>query len=406
MSQDTLARVFRTESGRVLAALIAQLRDFDLAEDALQDAITEALRVWPKIGTPDNGAAWLLTVARRRAIDRIRRSSVRNSEQTQATLQQLAEDTSMAETDFTIPDERLRLIFTCCHPALSPEAQVALTLKTLCGLTVREIARAFLTSEPTMNQRLTRAKAKIRDAGISYEVPEQADIVARLEPVLSVIYLIYNESYSAYEGANLTRADLANEAIRLAEILRHLLPLPEVSGLLALMILHNARREARVDGAGDMITLEDQSRDLWDVKAIVKGKKLLLHTLAARRPGPYQIQAAISALHSEATSWAKTDWQQITGLYSALMTLTPSPVVALNRAVALANFGEVSEALMQIQALEPDLPNYQPFFAARADLFRRSGETAAAHADYSRALELCQNAAEKRFFEAKLAELG
>lgn len=390
----------------MLAVLIAQLRDFDLAEDALQDAIAEALRVWPKTGTPDNGAAWLLIVARRRAIDRIRRSSVRNSEQTQATLQQLAEDTSMAETDFTIPDERLRLIFTCCHPALSPEAQVALTLKTLCGLTAREIARAFLTSEPTMNQRLTRAKAKIRDAGISYEVPEQADIVDRLEPVLSVIYLIYNESYSAYEGTTLTRADLANEAIRLAEILRHLLPLPEVSGLLALMILHNARREARVDSAGDMVTLEDQNRDLWDTAAIAKGKKLLLHTLAALRPGPYQIQAAISALHSEATSWAKTDWQQITGLYSALMALAPSPVVALNRAVALANFGEVSEALMQIQALEPDLPNYQPFFAARADLFRRSGETAAAHADYSRALELCQNAAEKRFFEAKLAELG
>lgn len=406
MSQTTLARVFRTESGRVLAALIAQLRDFDLAEDALQDAIIEALRVWPKTGTPDNGAAWLLTVARRRAIDRIRRSSVRNSELTQATLQQLAEDTSMAETDFTIPDERLRLIFTCCHPALSPEAQVALTLKTLCGLTAREIARAFLTSEPTMNQRLTRAKAKIRNAGIAYEVPEQADIVARLEPVLSVIYLIYNESYSAYEGTTLTRADLANEAIRLAEILRHLLPLPEVSGLLALMILHNARREARVDSAGDMITLEDQNRDLWDADAIAKGKKLLLHTLAARRPGPYQIQAAISALHSEATSWAETDWQQITGLYSALMTLTPSPVVALNRAVALANSGEVSEALKQVQALEADLPNYQPFFAARADLLRRSGETTAAREDYTRALDLCQNAAEKRFFEAKLAELG
>ncbi|OUS07527.1 hypothetical protein A9Q96_06355 [Rhodobacterales bacterium 52_120_T64] len=406
MSQATLARIFREDSGRVLATLIAQLRDFDLAEEALQDAITEALRVWPKTGVPDNGAAWLLTVARRRAIDRIRRSSVRNSELTQATLLQLAEDSDQSEADFTIPDERLRLIFTCCHPALSPEAQVALTLRTLCGLTAREIARALLTTETTMNQRLTRAKAKIRDAGIAYKVPEQTDIIVRLESVLSVIYLIYNESYSAYEGESLTRTDLANEAIRLAKILRHLLPLPEVSGLLALITLHNARREARYDCVGDMITLEDQDRNLWDANAIADGKKLLLHTLAARRPGPYQIQAAISALHSESPSWEKTDWLQITGLYTALESLTPSPVVSLNKAVAMANSGSLPQALEIVQTLAVDLSNYQPFYAARADLLTRSGQLANAREDYRRAIDLSKNAAEKAFLHGKLDDLG
>lgn len=389
----------------MLAALIAQLHDFDLAEEALQDAVAEASRVWPD-NMPDNGGAWLLTVARRRAIDRIRRKGTRNSDIAQATLQQLSEEVEISETDFTVPDERLRLIFTCCHPALSPEAQVALTLKTLCGLTAREIARAFLTSEPTMNQRLTRAKTKIRAAGIAYKVPEADDLTPRLQSVLSVIYLIYNESYSALEGPEITRADLASEAIRLAEILRHLLPLPQVSGLLSLIILHNARRDARLDAAGEMVTLEHQDRTMWDQTAIAQGKKLLLHTLAARRPEAYQIQAAISALHCEAATWADTDWPQIAGLYGALMSMAPSPVVALNHAVAIANAGELAQGLADIQALELELPDYQPYFAARADLQARLGNLTSAKQDYRRARELCHNTMEQKFFDQKLNDLG
>lgn len=401
-----LARIFRKESGRVMAALIAQLHDFDLAEEAFQDAIAEALRVWPTKGNPDNGAAWLLTVARRRALDRLRRSAVRNSETAQASILQLAEDIEMAETNFTIPDERLRLIFTCCHPSLSNDAQVALTLCTLCGLTAREIARAFLTSETTMNQRITRAKSKIRHAGIPYIIPEKSDIVERLSPVLSVIYLIYNESYTAFEGEDLTRADLAAEAIRLAEILYRLLPYPEVAGLLALMSLHNARRSARTGGDGNLVSLQNQNRALWDKVVIASGKKLLLHALSEKRPGPYQVQAAISAIHSEALNWEETDWQQISGLYTALYDMEPSPVVALNRAAAMANAGEINQALMAAQELAEVLANYQPFYATRADLYSRTDRPEAARTDYQTAIDLSNNASEKAFLKDKLRDLG
>lgn len=389
-----------------MAALIAQLHDFDLAEEAFSDAMIEAARVWPDKGVPNNGGAWLLAVAKRRAIDRLRKVTVRQSQSAKATIELLAEDAEMAESDYTVPDERLRLIFTCCHPALSRDAQVALTLRTLCGLTSREIARAFLTSETTMNQRLTRAKGKIRKAGIPYRIPEKSDLAERLESVLSVIYLIYNESYSAYEGKTLTRADLANEAIRLTQVLQNLLPNPEVVGLLALMMLQNARRDARTDENGDLVSLEVQDRSVWDASAIADGKKLLLHALAQNRAGPYQIQAAINALHCEAATWADTDWPQITELYTALYTINPSPVIALNRAVAMANGGQLAEGLLAVEALAPDLENYQPFYAARADLAARSGKTEAARADYSRSIELSKNTSEQEFLRKKMSDLG
>lgn len=401
----TLARIFRQESGRVLAALIAQLRDFDLAEEAFSDAMIEAARVWPSGGQPENGGAWLLTVARRRAIDRIRRNKIRHSEQSEATIRLLAEDENMAESDFTVPDERLRLIFTCCHPALSEEARVALTLRTLCGLTAREIARAFLTSETTMNQRLTRAKAKIRNAGISYQVPETTDINQRLQSVLSVVYLIYNESYSAYEGQSLTRAELADEAIRLAEILHRLLPEPEVGGLLALIRLHHARSPARTDTTGTLVSLEDQDRSLWDHATISKANEFLTLTLKKAQPGPYQIQAAISALHSSAPDWVSTDWQQICALYAALFRATQSPVVALNQAVAEAQISDPSDALTKIDRLE-QLVSYQPFHAARADLLVRLDRYGDAQIAYDRAIALSKNEAEKTFLINRRAKIG
>ena len=401
-----LARVFRQESGRVLAALIAQLRDFDLAEEAFSDAMIEAARVWPTRGRPDNGGAWLLAVARRRAIDRLRRNKTRSSDQNEATIRLLAEDDDMAETDYTIPDERLRLIFTCCHPALSEEARVALTLRTLCGLTAREIARAFLTSETTMNQRLTRAKAKIRDSGISYRVPETEDIAARLQSVLAVIYLIYNESYSAYEGQSLSRKDLVAEAIRLAEILYHLLPDPEAAGLLALIRLHHARNAARTDETGALISLEDQNRSLWDTATIKKATDFLTQTLKKAQPGPYQIQAAISALHAAAPDWQSTDWSQICMLYAALYRLTQSPVVALNRAVAESQIGDPADVLAKIDALQETLGDYQPLHAARADLLARLDRRASAIAAYDRAIALSKNDAERAFLKNRRAKIA
>ena len=366
----------------------------------------EAARVWPARGQPDNGGAWLLAVARRRAIDRLRRRKTRNSEQNEATIRLLAEGDDMAETDYPIPDERLRLIFTCCHPALSEEARVALTLRTLCGLTAREIARAFLTSETTMNQRLTRAKAKIRDAGISYQVPETTDITDRLQSVLSVIYLIYNESYSAFEGQSLTREDLANEAIRLAEILHHLLPEPEVGGLLALIRLHHARSPARTDADGDLISLEDQDRSLWDHATIAKASNFLTQTLKKAQPGPYQMQAAISALHSAAPDWTSTDWSQICALYAALYRATPSPVVALNHAVAESQLGNLSDALAKIDRMTNQLDAYQPFHAARADLLARLNRGKDAQAAYGHAISLSKNEVEKAFLSKRREKIA
>ncbi len=312
----------------------------------------------------------------------------------------------MNEQDEIVPDERLRLIFTCCHPALSEDARVALTLRTLCGLTAREIARAFLTSESTMNQRLSRAKAKIRDAGIAYVVPEADDLPARLHSVLAVIYLIYNESYSAYEGQTLSRHDLALEAVRLADILYKLLPDPEVSGLLALIRLHHARRAAREDVNGVLISLEHQDRRMWDHAEITQATGILLSTLAQGQPGPYQIQAAISALHATAKNWSETDWPQILALYQTLYEMTGSPIVALNRAVALANSGDVAKAISVVDALSDVLATYQPFHAARADLLARLGHREEANTAYDHAIALSRNDAEKAFLIARRAKMS
>ncbi len=394
-----LARVYRKNSGRVLAILIKHLRDFDLAEEAFQDAMIEAARVWPVQGIPENGAGWLLTVARRRAIDRLRKSSRARSDTTRDTILLLAEDNTLPEQNHIIPDERLRLIFTCCHPALSQQAQVALTLRSMCGLPATEIARAFLTSEPTMQQRLTRAKAKIRLAGIPYQVPEQADILMRLQPVLSVIYLIYNAGYAPNNAA------LTDEAMRLGSILHRLLPHPEVAGLLALMTLHHSRNPARF-AAGKMISLEHQNRSLWDQLAIKRGKNLLVHALKKGQAGPYQLQAAISAVHSDAKDWQATDWPQIIGLYNALNDLTPSPIIRLNRAVARANAGDLAIALNDLETLKSELANYQPFYAARAELRSQNGQIAKAKQDYQTAIRFSQNTAEQQFLKNKLAELA
>jgi RNA polymerase sigma-70 factor, ECF subfamily len=407
---STLAGVYRKNAGQVLSALIAQLRDFDLAEEALQDAFSAALVAWRRDGLPDNAAAWLLTVARRRALDRLRRVAVRNAPQhVQAILddlEQLSAATDEAESDQSIPDERLRLIFTCCNPALNQPAQVALTLRTLCGLSTREIARAFLVPEATMAQRLVRAKHKIRAAGIPYQVPEPPFLDDRLGAVLATIYFIFNEGYAATDGDSPTRADLSEEAIRLGRLLCHLTPAPEAGGLLALMLLHDSRRVARRNEDGAMVSLEAQDRSLWDAAKIGEGTRLLRASLGQNRPGPYQIQAAISALHAEAPAFDGTDWLQIAGLYAALGQFTPSPVVTLNRAVALSHGGPVEDALELLEAVAPELGTYQPLFAAKADFLKRLGRNDAARQAYRTAIDLTANAAEKEFLERRLAAIG
>jgi len=400
---EPLAGLIRAESGRVLAALIKYFSSFDLAEDALQDALEQAIKVWPQKGTPKNGGAWLYKVAVHRAIDRIRRDKLHKSERTAQILLDLAQSHEEVdpETAYDIPDERLRLIFTCCHPALSRDGQIALTLKTLGGLSAREIARAFLVSEPAMVQRITRAKRKISDAGIAYEVPDRAHIGPRLASVLTTIYLIYNESYAAFEGLTLTRKDLANEAIRLATLLYDLAPDPETGGLQALMRLHNARRRARLDADNTLVTLQDQDRSAWDHNTIDEMQIFLGDLLSQHRPGPYQIQAAISALHCAAPDWQATDWPQIVELYDALAKYDDTAVVALNRAVARAQIVGAEHALVEIEALAPVLADYQPFFAARADLLARLGRHKEAKADFSRAIALSGNEVERRFLIKK-----
>ncbi|MEM8787431.1 MAG: sigma-70 family RNA polymerase sigma factor [Pseudomonadota bacterium] len=401
----SLIRAYRADHGRILAALIGQFRDFDLAEDALAEAFGRAAELWPK-DPPRNPAGWLLTVARNIALDWVRKTARRNRPDLLAAAADFATPQPEAEPRIDeVADDRLRLIFTCCHPALSQEAQVALTLKTLAGLTVTEIARAFVIAPGALARRLTRAKAKIRDAGIPYQVPQARDLPERLPQVLAVIYLIYNEGYAATEGRDLTRADLAEEAIRLARLLHGLLPDPEVQGLLALLLHHDARRPARSDAASAVITLENQDRRKWDRTRMAEARGHLLRALEARRPGPYQIQAAISALHNEAPSWGETDWSQIAGLYAALEVQAPNPVVTLNRAVAVLETGALETATNLIASVAEALQDYLPFYIARAELHRRRAAPKAARADLTRAVALSRNAAETDFLTARIAAL-
>ncbi|MGH0029663.1 MAG: RNA polymerase sigma factor [Myxococcota bacterium] len=404
-----LERVFRRESGVVLASLIATVGDFDLAEDAFQDAVEAAAAHWPKDGVPRNPAAWLTTTARRKAIDRVRRAAVRSDKQD--ALRALAELSRGEEMDVPeeIPDERLRLLFTCCHPALALHAQVALTLRTLGGLTTPEIARAFLVPEPTLAQRLARAKKKIAAARIPYRVPEAADLPERLEAVLAVVYLIFNEGYAASSGDAPVRRELCAEAIRLGRVLAALLPdEPEALGLLALMLLHDSRRDARVDADGVLVPLEDQDRTRWDAERIREGRALLERAARRRRPGPYQLQAAISAAHAESPAFDATDWPTILALYTALERCAPSPVVTLNRAVALSmtDGPEPALALIEGAALANALDAYQPFHATRADLLRRCGRASEAALAYRTAIALSGTEAERRFLERRLARLA
>ena len=399
---------FREEHGRVLAALISRFGDFTLAEDALQDALVEALERWEIDGIPRNPGAWLTTVARRRAIDRLRRDST--LERKAAILDTFVDDEEEESEMESIPDDRLKLMFTCCHPSLALEAQVALTLHALGGLSTPEVARAFLVPVPTMAQRLARARAKIRNAGIPYRVPPADLLPERLEALLAVIYLIFNEGYCATGGDTLTRGDLCGEAIRLCRVLVDLLPQSaEALGLLALMLLHDSRRETRLNAAGELVLLDDQDRTRWDQAKIHQGIAVLDEALALHNPGPYQVQAAISALHAEASASEAADWGQIAALYGTLATMTQSMVVEVNRAVAVAMAagvpGGAPAGLQMLQRLEGQAEGYYPFHAARADLLRRTNQREAAAEAYQQALALCGNRAERAYFQRRLDEM-
>ena len=400
--------LYRSESRRVLATLIRLLGDFDLAEEALHDAFAAAVERWPTDGVPANPRAWLVSTGRFKAIDALRRRA-----RFDASLATIAErlDAASPEApevdDDRVEDDRLRLIFTCCHPALPPDAQAALTLREVCGLTTEEIARAFLSRPSTLAQRIVRAKTKIRDARIPYQVPSRAELPERLDVVLHVVYLVFNEGYSASSGGHLTRADLSAEAIRLGRLLAELLPEPEALGLLALMLLHDSRRAARVSADGDLVLLDAQDRSLWDRGRIAEGAALVERALSSRRFGPYTLQAAIAAVHAEAPDAAAADWRQIVGLYDVLLRADPSPVVELNRAAAVAMRDGPAAGLALIDAIldRGELADYHLAHSARADLCRRLGRSVEARASYERALELARQEPERRFLSRRLREI-
>ena len=407
--RQTVDAVYRAESRRVLATLIRLLGDFDRAEDALHDAFRAALEQWPRDGVPANPRTWLVSAGRFKAIDAMRRRARFDALQAEL-IEQLNTETSdpVKLDDESVADDQLRLIFTCCHPALSPDARMALTLREVCDLTTEEIARAFLTTPSTLAQRIVRAKAKIRDARIPYQVPSMADLPDRLDTVLHVIYLVFNEGYSASSGASLTRSDLSGEAIRLGRLLVELLPEPEVLGLLALMLLHESRRPARTSSAGDLILLEDQDRSLWNREQIVEGLALVERALSSQRIGMYTIQAAIAAVHAQARTAAETDWAQIVALYDLLLQAEPSPVIELNRAAAVAMRDGSLAGLTIIDAIlaRGELADYHLIHSARAELCRRLGRTADARNSYERALSLTQQEPERRFMQRRLEELN